>query len=238
MAYKNAEDSKNYQRKYYLKFKKPKREALQALKPPRIKKTKEEIMARNKVWRLANPDKIKEMAKRAYWKHKEKRLAARKEWAENNKDYLREYHKGYHKGWYQKNKTKKDAQNKAYSLTHKEDNVKRTQKYVAENKEKVYAYGKRFSQTISGRFRHYVSGAKKRGKEFAITLEDFTEITKLPCYYCGEEIIKRGIDRLNNEIGYLKENCVPACTLCNMMKKIMTKQDFLNHIVKIYKHNQ
>jgi len=46
-----------------------------------------------------------------------------------------------------------------------------------------------------------------------------------------------GIDRINNERGYLKENCVAACFKCNKMKSDYTQEEFLDHIKKIYNHN-
>jgi hypothetical protein len=32
-----------------------------------------------------------------------------------------------------------------------------------------------------------------------------------------------GIDRVDNEKGYLVENCVPCCFTCNSLKKSVTK---------------
>lgn len=48
--------------------------------------------------------------------------------------------------------------------------------------------------------------------------------------------IGNGIDRLNNEREYNIKNCVSCCATCNMMKKNLTKKNFLNHISKIYNY--
>jgi hypothetical protein len=49
---------------------------------------------------------------------------------------------------------------------------------------------------------------------------DFKTMVLSQCYYChhfkDSETI--GIDRINNSIGYEKDNCVPCCETCNMMK--------------------
>lgn len=56
------------------------------------------------------------------------------------------------------------------------------------------------------------------------------------CSYCGIKE-KLGIDRVDNSVGYTKENSVPCCKLCNFMKKAMSRNDFLSRIKKIYEFN-
>lgn len=48
-----------------------------------------------------------------------------------------------------------------------------------------------------------------------------------------EPYVYNGIDRVNNDIGYLIENCVSCCKVCNFMKRSMSKNDFINHVNKI-----
>ena len=43
-----------------------------------------------------------------------------------------------------------------------------------------------------------------------------------------------GIDRLDSSKGYTINNCVPCCSKCNLMKSNFKKEDFLQHISKIY----
>jgi hypothetical protein len=49
----------------------------------------------------------------------------------------------------------------------------------------------------------------------------------------GATIAKNGIDRLDNELGYSRSNCVPACEPCNRAKGVMTADAFINlcHLV-------
>ena len=60
----------------------------------------------------------------------------------------------------------------------------------------------------------------------------FTEKILKPCVYCGDSG-KVGLDRINNEKGYTEENSAPCCKTCNFMKKAMTKEEFINHIIRI-----
>jgi hypothetical protein len=69
-------------------------------------------------------------------------------------------------------------------------------------------------------YKSYFTKAYKRGYEFTLTEEFFLETISSPCYYCGhfKEGEAVGIDRVNNSIGYVAENCVPCCEVCNRMK--------------------
>lgn len=99
----------------------------------------------------------------------------------------------------------------------------------------------------------YNDGAKKRNLEFLLTIEEFKKLTKENCHYCNCEpktisrvrgkstkdakdrgqYIFNGIDRVNNSNGYLLENCVTCCKLCNQMKLDMSYEDFMQHIKNI-----
>lgn len=91
------------------------------------------------------------------------------------------------------------------------------------------------------------SAYKKRGKilGFDFTKEEFEKITSSNCYYCGDppkssfrgrngNYTYNGVDRVNNELGYLKSNCVPCCEQCNRMKLDYTLQEFREQIIKLY----
>lgn len=99
MVYKNTEERKKYDKDYYYKVRK-----LKYIKHPRIKKTKEQIRETKRLWNKANPDKVREMAKKSREKHKEQRKIDNKKWVENNKSYLKEYRKknytGIYGSWY------------------------------------------------------------------------------------------------------------------------------------------
>ena len=101
---------------------------------------------------------------------------------------------------------------------------------------------------------NYKKSAKKRNISWELSDEDVKKIISENCNYCGAEpkeynrssqknktngnILANGIDRVDNEKGYVKENCVPCCSYCNSIKNNKTKKDFLEHIEKIYKFSK
>jgi hypothetical protein len=95
----------------------------------------------------------------------------------------------------------------------------------------------------------YKRGAKDRGLCFELSVEDFKKLTKGDCFYCGsypntekesfsikKNYLYNGIDRLNNNLGYTKENSVSCCGRCNIMKMEMSIEDFKNQVSRIYNY--
>jgi len=90
---------------------------------------------------------------------------------------------------------------------------------------------------ISNTYTVYYSSAIKRKKPFELTLIEFEEIIKNPCYICGKENTlthKNGIDRFDNNIGYVKDNCKSCCYTCNIMKSNLQYEIFINQILDIF----
>lgn len=101
--------------------------------------------------------------------------------------------------------------------------------------------------------RAYKWNAKKRKLSFLLEEEEFFNLIKQPCYYCGigpiqvlktirnfdkeHILLYNGIDRLNNNFGYIKVNVVACCGICNKMKMSLTKEVFLTKIKAIYLNN-
>jgi len=92
------------------------------------------------------------------------------------------------------------------------------------------------------RMSHYIDNAKKRNLSFELSLEQFTELIKQPCFYCDrkdsnaiqlnnktgpKEIRFNGIDRLDSNIGYVIDNCVPCCKYCNFAKNSSSFDEFI-----------
>ncbi len=106
-------------------------------------------------------------------------------------------------------------------------------------------------------YRSYIKNAKNRNLSFNISFDFFMEIVSQKCYYCDEPphkmmysqhmressalkysfILINGIDRLKHNTGYIKNNCVPCCPICNFMKQEHDDNIFLSIISKIYKHH-
>ncbi len=65
--------------------------------------------------------------------------------------------------------------------------------------------------------------ARDRNKEFTLTLEEYSQLVYENCYYCnnilGQKPIQGvGLDRLDNSKGYVTDNCVSCCMICNQLK--------------------
>ena len=101
--------------------------------------------------------------------------------------------------------------------------------------------------SMRARMRQYKKDAKAKGIEYNLTEEQFREITQKDCYYCGAKpnnISKcpefngnykyNGIDRIDNDKGYVSDNIVPCCITCNYAKGTKTMQEFKGCVVKIY----
>lgn len=100
----------------------------------------------------------------------------------------------------------------------------------------------------------YVSGATKRGYCFDLSKDEFEKLTKQKCHYCKAEPIKEkclnntrltdqgakysayiynGIDRKDNKTGYVLENCVTCCNICNRAKGNLEYNVFVEYIDRI-----
>lgn len=100
---------------------------------------------------------------------------------------------------------------------------------------------------INNLFQDYKKNARVKGLDFEIDREIFEEIACSACFYCGQEPKERtpdsrnpdikaklnGIDRVTNDIGYIKENLVPCCKWCNYAKRNGDKHDFIEHCKRV-----
>jgi len=87
----------------------------------------------------------------------------------------------------------------------------------------------------------YKDNAKARGYEFNLDYDYFRELISNECHYCssrpnrkihahGEDSIVNGVDRINNDIGYVIDNVVTCCTICNLAKRDMKYYDFIEWV--------
>lgn len=106
-------------------------------------------------------------------------------------------------------------------------------------------WGKHKKDPIGKLVKIYQQGAKDRNLSFELSREDFEYFISKNCYYCDAEpslrilskspLICNGIDRVDNNLGYFKDNCVSCCKICNIMKSSKDRDDFINHCLKIAK---
>lgn len=84
------------------------------------------------------------------------------------------------------------------------------------------------------KYKQYQANCVKRNMEFGLSFDEFKSFWNKPCHYCDERIESIGLDRVDNSIGYKKENVVPCCWDCNRLKGNMEMVSFMDKIKKIY----
>lgn len=117
-----------------------------------------------------------------------------------------------------------------------------------ESRQKRLVYHKRYNvvkrdvrviqqATVQYRYEYsYKRNAPKRGLAFELTFEQFKVMFEGNCHYCGDHSC-RGIDRVDNAIGYTVSNSVGCCATCNKMKWILPKDTFIAQVKKIANFN-
>lgn len=92
----------------------------------------------------------------------------------------------------------------------------------------------------------YLRHANSRGKEWCLSRGFVENIIKENCFYCGsppsnlkktknsiDGLKYNGIDRIDNNIGYVEENCVACCQQCNLSKRDLNIEEFKTWIKKL-----
>lgn len=98
-------------------------------------------------------------------------------------------------------------------------------------------------------FLYYRGNAKRRNITFSLTREDVVNLIEQPCFYCGatkSNVVNtdtytykyNGIDRIDSNIGYIKNNVVACCKYCNRAKSDMSLNEFKNWINNLVKNMQ
>ena len=152
--------------------------------------------------------------------NRERLNAYTREWRIVNSDLLqspayREERNRYSREWYEENKEQRTLQRREYDRKTAEQRHKRGKS----------AFGR------------YLVVKRRHGKRWStncLSQEDFTIITEQPCAYCGQETIG-GLDRVDNLLGYEKQNVVSCCKVCNYMKNKLSLEDFKKQIERVYK---
>ena len=124
------------------------------------------------------------------------------------------------------------------------DNAENAQNWRNNNPDKKIEFNENRRNSYESQYGVYGRSAELKQLEFTITFDEYEKIVKNPCHYCG--IIQdrgteqfNGIDRVNNTIGYILDNCVSCCKMCNYMKNTLSGNVFVNrveHILTFNKH--
>lgn len=105
--------------------------------------------------------------------------------------------------------------------------------------------------TFNTLYYRYKQRANSDDIEFSLSKSYVRKLFKCICYYCGEEpsqvadfaklkgtFTYNGIDRIDNDKGYMKENVVSCCKTCNRMKMDLRKEEFFSKIESIFEHRK
>ncbi len=97
-------------------------------------------------------------------------------------------------------------------------------------------------------FYRYKWNAKEYNRLFTLTKKQFIDLIEGRCIYCNAErsnvhtttrgkYFYNGIDRWDNNKGYIVGNTVSCCKRCNFMKKDLSGEEFMEHILSITQNN-
>ncbi len=91
--------------------------------------------------------------------------------------------------------------------------------------------------------RSYKLGAKRRGRNWGLTDDEFTKLISADCSYCGSvpgnvlrDFVYNGIDRIDNAVGYILDNVITCCGYCNRAKGVRSYQEFADWIARLVDH--
>jgi hypothetical protein len=98
--------------------------------------------------------------------------------------------------------------------------------------------------------------SKQNNRTLELSFEEWKKIVQQNCYYCGSDPYNKryaysskrynkgieqdnieifnGVDRIDSSKGYIKENVVSCCVMCNRMKSDFNQQAFFKQIKLIY----
>ena len=121
-----------------------------------------------------------------------------------------------------------------------EHNAEVMKKWRDANPEKVKEINEKKNNNINYSYVNYKNSASIKQLVFDITKEEFIKLVETPCNYCDiiQEKGFNGIDRMNSTIGYVIDNCVSCCAMCNYMKGCLDKDIFIQRVEHIITYNK
>jgi len=155
---------------------------------------------------------------------KESRLQSKKEWNEKNHDKCAQYWMNY-----RGRKIEKDID------LFLSNNAKSVKAWRDKNPNKVKEMNKRKRENVVLYLNVYKRSASKKNLKFELKDEEYFDLVKQNCYYCGELQDKgfNGIDRKDSTKDYTKDNTVSCCYVCNFIKGCLTDDIFLKRVEHI-----
>jgi hypothetical protein len=68
---------------------------------------------------------------------------------------------------------------------------------------------------------------RRNGRANDLTIPFIESLVCQGCAYCGETTLKMTLDRVDNKVGHLQCNVVPACVRCNYLRRDMPYRAWL-----------
>lgn len=85
--------------------------------------------------------------------------------------------------------------------------------------------------------------AIRRNLDWELSLDYFSDVVQKNCIYCNSlpktitkvsKLKRNGIDRIDSSKGYVLDNCVSCCKICNHAKNNLSTKQFLDWIQQVY----
>jgi len=129
------------------------------------------------------------------------------------------------------------AQHAARARLWRQRNPEKVKEYRINHAARNPGYGQRghivYKSKPKNLFGIYRRSAEKRGISFQLSFDEFMLYWEKSCFYCGDTIKTAGLDRLDNNQGYHRENIVACCRPCNYAKHDGSQRDFIARCCKI-----
>lgn len=112
---------------------------------------------------------------------------------------------------------------------------------IRREKKRLYWHRPEVKLNTDIRIAKYKRDAKRRNKLFELDDITATMLITRPCVYCGFINLSdklNGIDRVDNEKDYTKDNCVSCCDSCNFGKGKKTEEEFIAMCRRVAKYQE
>ena len=101
-------------------------------------------------------------------------------------------------------------------------------------------YQKKHAREINRRYDKLIYKCNFKNYELTILLPKYIELINSGCFYCNSDLLNEtgaGLDRLDNNKGYIIDNVVPCCGKCNQIRNVhLTSDEMLVAIKAVMKY--
>lgn len=190
--------------------------------------------------RASDPEKAKVQYRAYYWRNREKCIAAAMRWQAANPEKAREINRRAVKALHARRPGYARAQSRRMYAKHREKHLALTRDWQARNPDRVKAAHRRYRQRWPQKIRHWekLRRARRKGAEGSHTLAEWlakVAAYKGRCHWCGEKVAGQVTkDHLiplakggRDDIG----NVVPSCLRCNTSKGAKLPHEFMGRLL-------